>query len=90
MPENIPVNSVLVSSRHYADLVESDVTLNVIRNVLIDRLRIFEYKLRPEIEFSGAGMEDVIKVLFPEQYAKRSSSLISEWKKNNPDKAEDD
>lgn len=85
MPENIPINSVLVSSRHYADLVESDVTLNILRNTLIDRLKVWDYSGKPEIDFNGADFEDVVKALFPEQYGKKASALMADWKKAHPD-----
>ena len=88
MPESIPVNSVLVSSRHYADLVESDVTLNILRNTLIDRLKVWDYSGKPEINFNSSDFEDVVKALFPEQYGKKASALMADWKKAHPDYVE--
>lgn len=84
--ENQPINTACISSRHYADLVESETTLNILRDVLIDRLKIYEYREKPEIDFDGSDMEDVIKALFPEQFAKRSKALLDAWKKDHPDK----
>lgn len=85
--ENQPINTVYISSQHYADLVESETTLNILRDVLIDRLKINEYRANPEIDFNSCDMEDVIKALFPEQFAKRSKALLDAWKKDHPDKA---
>lgn len=85
--ENHPINTVYISSQHYADLVESETTLNILRDVLIDRLKINEYRANPEIDFNDSDMEDVIKALFPEQFAKRSKALLDAWKKDHPDKA---
>ena len=85
--ENQPINTVYISSRHYADLVESETTLNILRDVLIDRLKINEYRANPEIDFDGSDMEDVIKALLPEQFAKRAKALLDAWKKDHPDKA---
>lgn len=85
--ENQPINTVYISSRHYADLVESETTLNILRDVLIDRLKINEYRANPEIDFNDSDMEDVIKALFPEQFAKRTKALLDAWKKDHPDKA---
>lgn len=85
--ENQPINTVYISSRHYADLVESETTLNILRDVLIDRLKINEYRANPEIDFNDSDMEDVIKALFPEQFAKRAKALLDAWKKDHPDKA---
>ena len=85
--ENHPINTVYISSQHYADLVESETTLNILRDVLIDRLKINEYRANPEIDFDYSDMEDVIKALFPEQFAKRSKALLDAWKKDHPDKA---
>ena len=85
--ENHPINTVYISSQHYADLVESETTLNILRDVLIDRLKINEYRANPEIDFDDSDMEDVIKALFPEQFAKRSKALLDAWKKDHPDKA---
>ena len=85
--ENQPINTAYISSQHYADLVESETTLNILRDVLIDRLKIYEYREKPEIDFNGCDMEDVIKALFPEQFAKRSKALLDAWKKDHPDKA---
>lgn len=84
--ENQPINTVCISSRHYADLVESETTLSILHDVLIDRLKIYEYREKPEIDFDGSDMEDVIKALFPEQFAKRSKALLDAWKKDHPDK----
>lgn len=84
--ENQPINTVCISSRHYADLVESETILNILHDVLIDRLKIYEYREKPEIDFDGSDMEDVIKALFPEQFAKRSKALLDAWKKDHPDK----
>lgn len=84
--ENQPINTACISSRHYADLVESETTLNILRDVLIDRLKIYEYREKPEIDFNGCDMEDVIKALFPEQFAKRFKALLDAWKKDHPDK----
>lgn len=85
--ENQPINTVYISSLHYADLVESETTLNILLDVLIDRLKINEYRANPEIDFDGCDMEDVIKALFPERFAKRSKALLDAWKKDHPDKA---
>lgn len=84
--ENQPINTACISSRHYADLVESETTLSILHDVLIDRLKIYEYREKPEIDFDGSDMEDVIKALFPEQFAKRSKALLDAWKKDHPDK----
>lgn len=84
--ENQPINTVYISSQHYADLVESETILNILHDVLIDRLKIYEYREKPEIDFDGSDMEDVIKALFPEQFAKRSKALLDAWKKDHPDK----
>lgn len=88
--ENQPINTVFISSRHYADLVESETTLNILRDILIDRLKIYGYhtELAPEIDFAGSGMEDVIKALFPEQYAKKARALLTAWREEHPNKAD--
>lgn len=87
MENTQPLNTVFISSRHYADLVESETILNFLRDVLLDHLKIFDYQDKPEIDFGGSGMEDVIRLVFPEQYAKKANALISAWKKDHPDKA---
>lgn len=86
--ENQPINTVYISSRHYADLVESETTLNFLRNTLIDRLKVWDYSGKPEIDFNGADFDDVVKALFPEQYGKKASVLMADWEKAHPDYVE--
>lgn len=88
MENTLPLNTVFISSRHYADLVESETILNILRDILIDHLKIYDYRDKPEIDFNASDMEDVVKALFPEQFAKRSKSLLDAWKKEHPDKAD--
>lgn len=87
MENTQPLNTVFISSRHYADLVESETILNILRDILIDRLKIYDYSGKPEMDFNASDFENVVKTMFPDQYAKRSSALIADWYKKHPDKA---
>lgn len=87
MENTQPLNTVFISSSHYADLVESETILNILRDILIDRLKIYDYRDKPEIDFNASDMEDVVKALFPEQYAKKAKAILDAWYKDHPNKA---
>lgn len=87
MENTQPLNTVFISSRHYADLVESETILNILRDILIDRLKIYDYRDKPEVDFNASDMEDVVKALFPEQYAKKATAILDAWHKEHPGKA---
>lgn len=85
--ENQPLNTVFISSRHYADLVESETFLNAIRDYLFGHLtaKLYGYDNHLEVVFDGNPVE-LLKVFFPENYAQKADKLIQKYKSDNPDK----
>lgn len=87
--ENQPLNTVYVSSLKFEELCADKAILEAVREALIGRLTIYEYKNRPEISFSENGFDRVVEVLFPAEYQRQARKLIADWKEKHPGYSDD-
>ena len=86
MANDISMNSVLVSSYHYADLVESDAAMHALRNHILSHLSVYKsYDGEPRVGFEADGLLVLFKALFPEHYLEREKELIEQYLKDHPD-----
>ena len=83
--ENIPLNSVLVSSYHYADLVESDAAMHSLRNHILAHLTAFRsYTGEVKVRFDDDGaLVDLMAALFPDHFTEKAEKLIAEYKETH-------
>ena len=82
--ESIPLNSVLVSSYHYADLVESDAAVHALRNHITAHMTTYKgYNGDVRVGFDANGLLPLFAALFPEHYSEREKELLANYQDGN-------
>ena len=85
--ESIPLNSVLVSSYHYADLVESDAAMHTLRNYLLNNLAAHrDYSGRVKLHLAGDdnSLIELLASLFPDHFSEKADRLIAKYIEEHP------
>ena len=80
MATDSTLNTVYITSRHYADLVESDTQLTALRIYLLKNLtaeKFYDGSIR--VVFEG-DIPEILSILFPSTYATESAKLIARFK----------
>ena len=83
--DSIPLNSVFVSSYHYADLVESDAAMHALRNHILTNLKPYRsYTGDVKVRFEDDGaLVELIAALFPDHFSDKVEKLIAEYKETH-------
>ena len=90
--DSIPLNSVFVSSYHYADLVESDAAMHSLRNHILTNLKPYRsYTGEVKVRFDDDGaLVELMAALFPERFAEKADKLIAKYIEDHPGEEDDD
>lgn len=90
--DSIPLNSVFVSSYHYADLVETDAAMHSLRNHILSNLMAYRsYTGEVKVRFEDDGaLVALMAALFPEHFAEKVDKLIAKYIEDHPGEEDDD
>ena len=90
--DSIPLNSVFVSSYHYADLVESDAAMHALRNYLLNNLAAHrDYAGAVKLHLAGDdnALIELLASLFPDHFAEKADKLIADYIASHPGEADE-